>query len=258
MGEPEDWRAVMAAMRNHEPLVHCLTPPISTSIVADGLLAAGARPMMTETLDEAPTLNTVADALLVNLGSLNTDRMRSIPATVEAARKRRLPWVLDPTGIGIAPIRTPLAHELAGHRPTIICGNPVEVLVLAEGAHGYAEDDEETDAVEVTEHAQELAERLGCVVSMPGETDVITDGDIVARISGGSPLLGRIAGAGRLLGALTAACAAVAPPLDAALAASAWLKSAGERAATRTSSPGTFRMFLLDALDELAVNRSPS
>ena len=33
------------------------------------LLAAGARPMMTETVVEAPVVTTVADALLINLGT---------------------------------------------------------------------------------------------------------------------------------------------------------------------------------------------
>ena len=48
-------RPVLTAVRERAPLVHCLSAAVSMGIVADGLLAAGARPMMTETLDEAPT-----------------------------------------------------------------------------------------------------------------------------------------------------------------------------------------------------------
>ena len=46
--------AAVAAMRAASPLVHGATGSVTRAIVADGLLAAGARPMLTETVDEAP------------------------------------------------------------------------------------------------------------------------------------------------------------------------------------------------------------
>src|SRR5699024_8185843 len=88
---------VLAAVREHEPLVHCLTATVSMAIVADGLLAAGARPMMTETRAEAPVVTTMADALTINLGTLSTDAVDGIPPTVAAAVRDGRPWVLDPT-----------------------------------------------------------------------------------------------------------------------------------------------------------------
>ena len=90
---------VIRAVRERAPLVHCITATVSMGIVADGLLAAGARPMMTETVQEAPVLTTVADALLVNLGTLSVDAVEGIPATVEVAVSQGRPWVLDPTAI---------------------------------------------------------------------------------------------------------------------------------------------------------------
>ena len=79
-----DVLAVVSAVRSRQPLVHCITATVSMGIVADGLLAAGARPMMTETVHEAPAVTGLADALLVNLGTLSTDAMEGIPATVAA------------------------------------------------------------------------------------------------------------------------------------------------------------------------------
>ena len=43
--------SVAAAVRSQQPLVHCITAAVSMGTVADGLLAAGARPVMTETDD---------------------------------------------------------------------------------------------------------------------------------------------------------------------------------------------------------------
>lgn len=76
--------SIIAQVRQRSTLVHCITAAVSMGIVADGL-AAGVRPVMTETLEEAPTVDTIADALLINLGTLSTDAMTGIPATVEVA-----------------------------------------------------------------------------------------------------------------------------------------------------------------------------
>ena len=127
---------VLAAVREAAPLVHCLTATVSMQLVADGLLAAGARPMMTETLAEAPVVTTLADALLINLGTLSSDAMEGIPATVEVTHAEARPWVLDPTAIGLAPVRTPLARQLLEQRPTVVRGNASEVLALVGAGTG--------------------------------------------------------------------------------------------------------------------------
>ena len=248
---------VLAAVRARQPLVHCLTATVSMGIVADGLLAAGARPMMTETLAEAPTLTRVADALVVNLGTLSTDAMAGIPATVAVAVADGRPWVLDPTAIGLAPVRTPLARDLLASRPTVVRGNASEVLALAgSGAGGRGADSVATpDAAE--DAARSVALRTRGAVAVSGPVDLVLDGGHHTRVARGTPLLSRVTGTGCLLGALTAACAAVEPdPLRAALAATTWLNLAGERAADRAAGPGSFRVHLLDALDEVGRDRT--
>src|SRR5699024_4157120 len=136
--DPDLQRAwpVLAAVRQRQPLVHCITAAVSMGIVADGLLAAGARPMMTETVAEAPAVTEAADALLVNLGTLSTDAMAAIPATVEVTSQAGRPWVLDPTAIGRAPVRTPLARRLLREGPAVVRGNASEMLALAGESDG--------------------------------------------------------------------------------------------------------------------------
>jgi hydroxyethylthiazole kinase len=221
-------------------------------LVADGLLAAGARPMMTETLAEAPVVTTLADALLINLGTLSTDAMEGIPATVEVAAAQGRPWVLDPTAIGIAPVRTPLARRLLGARPTVVRGNASEILALAGSGEGGRGADSTATADSAERAARELADRTGGAVAVSGEVDLLRDASRQERLARGSVLLSRVTGTGCLLGALTAACTAVTEdPLEAALAATTWMAVAGERAASRAAGPGSFRMHLLDTLDEV-------
>lgn len=243
---------VVAAVREAAPLVHCLTATVSMQLVADGLLAAGARPMMTETVVEAPVVTTVADALLINLGTLSTDAMDGIPATVAVAREDGRPWVLDPTAIGIAPVRTPLARRLIEQRPTAVRGNASEILALVGEAGGGRGADSTAAAESAAGAAAEVARLTGGAVAVSGAVDLVLDASREARLARGSALLPRVTGTGCLLGALTAACTAVwEDPFEAALAATTWMALAGERAASRATGPGSFRMHLLDALDEI-------
>ncbi|PWH05298.1 hydroxyethylthiazole kinase [Brachybacterium endophyticum] len=255
--------AVIAAVRQREPLVHCITATVSMSIVADGLLAAGARPMMTETLPEAPVLTGIADALLVNFGTLSSDAVESIPVSVRAAGEAGRPWVLDPTAIGRPPVRTAMARELLAEHPRVVRGNASEVLALAggEGARGA---DSEDGPESARDAAREVLDLTGGAVAVSGPTDLILDRDSQREVARGDALLTRVTGTGCLLGSLTAACAAAAEhvpeartnstgsALAAAHAATVWMSLAGERAARRERRPGSFRWALLDALDEVA------
>lgn len=243
--------AAVAAMRADPPLVHGVTGSVTRGFVADGLLAAGARPMLTETADEAPTLVTAADTLLVNLGSLSTDGMAGCLPTARAAVGHGVPWVLDPTAIGLAPVRTPLARDLLATGPAIVRGNASEVIALAgtgaggRGADSTAAPDDAVDA------ARSVASRHGCVVAVSGAVDLVTDGERSVRMASGSPQLSRITGAGCLLGAITAAHLARATPFVAAVAGTALLTVAAERVGDLR--PGSFKVALVDALDEVSL-----
>ncbi|WP_124039986.1 hydroxyethylthiazole kinase [Neoactinobaculum massilliense] len=241
-------------MRALQPLVHCITATVSMNIVANGLLAAGARPMMTETASDAPAMDSAASALLINLGTLSTDGTAGIPPTVAAARGRGIPWVLDPAAIGLGPTRTALAKRLVTLAPAVVRANASEILSLGGLARGGRGADSLARPEEAGEEASHLARLSGTVVACSGPRDLITDGRHTAAVAGGTPLLTRVTGTGCLLGALTAACVSVAPAFDAAVAASMWLKRAGELAAARTGRPGSFGVALYDALDEVGEN----
>lgn len=238
-------------VRERAPLVHCITAAASMNFVADALLAAGARPMMTETPTEAPLVVTRADALLVNLGTLSADGAAGIPPTVGAARERGLPWVLDPAAVGpVTPVRTGLAHRLRDARPAVIRGNASEIAVLAGARAGGRGPDSLLAPDAVVAEGRALARATGAVVAVSGPVDVIIGAaQHEARVTAGHPTLTRVTGTGCALGALTAACAAVAEPFVAALTASWWMGMAGERAAESRAGPGSFRVALLDALD---------
>ncbi len=250
MSEPSP-ADVLAAVRDRAPLVHCLTAAVTMNTVADALLAAGARPMMTETDQEAPVVVTRAHALLINLGTLSTDGAAGIPPTVAAARSRGLPWVLDPAAVGVAPVRTRIAADLLRESPAVIRCNASEALVLSGLGSGGSGPDSTARSEEAAEAAIRLARSCDTVVAVSGEVDLITDGHRIVRLDRGTPTLTRVTGTGCSLGALTAACCAVADPWTAAITATLWVTIAAERAEGVAAGPGSFKIAWLDALSAL-------
>lgn len=248
----------VAAVRERAPLVLGVTGTATQGLVADGLLAGGARPMLTATADESPTLVTVADALLVNLGSLNGDAREGAVPTARSATAYGKAWVLDPVAIGVAPVRTPLAHQLLALGPTAVRGNASEVVALHRGATGghFGHGPDATLGPDAAiDSARALAAAHGCVVAVSGPVDAVTDGERLVRVASGHPLLTRISGTGCLLGALTAATLSVrVGAFGAVVAATALLTVAAERAAVEGVGPGTFRIRLLDALDAVSAD----
>ena len=54
-------------VRNKQPLIHCITNPISINQCANGILAVGARPIMAEHPMEVQEITETADALVLTL-----------------------------------------------------------------------------------------------------------------------------------------------------------------------------------------------
>ena len=135
-------------------------------------------------------------------------------------------------------------------------GNATEVLALAGRAHGGQGVDATDDPEQAAAPALSLASRLGAVVAVSGGVDVLTDGTRTRRVHNSSAMLPRVTGSGCALGGLMAAFLSVsADPLDAAVAATAVLTVAGERAEARTPGPGSFAAALLDELYALSPDR---
>ncbi|MFP4283595.1 MAG: hydroxyethylthiazole kinase [Opitutales bacterium] len=244
---------ILDDLRATPPLVHCLTNEVVKNFTANALLALGAAPAMVEHPVEAAEFAAIADALLINLGTLGESEIEPIRRAVGAATAAGTPWVLDPVAIGALSVRTALAQELLGQHPTLIRGNASEIIALA-GGRGSGRGVDSGDPTEAAlEAAQDLARRTGGAVLVTGQTDLFTDGERVGRGHNGHLLLTRVTGVGCAQGAIAAACLARASsPLAAAAAAATLMGVAGEKAARGTRNrPGSFQIALLDALSEL-------
>lgn len=241
-------------LRDHNPLVHCLTNSVVQEISANVLLAVGASPAMVSHPEESGQFAAVADALLINVGNPDPYYVESMRSAVKVATAHGTPWVLDPVAVGGLTVRTELAVELLTSKPTVIRGNPSEILNLhaaftqQERSGGRGVDS--TDSAEAAlDAAIALARETGGVVALSGATDIIVSDHRVTRISGGSAFMPLVIGTGCSLGAVVAAyLAAWDDAHEAAAAAHATFATAAEYAHPLAKGPGTFREAWLDGL----------
>lgn len=246
---PADFAGTLDDLRRRRPLVQCLTNIVVAPWTANVLLAAGASPAMVDNPHESGAFATIADAVLINLGTPYDDTAEAMRSAVAAAADSGTPWVLDPVAAGAAAWRTTLALDLLeGATPRILRGNASEILAIAGGAGGRGAD--AADTVEsAADTARDLAQARQTVVAVSGAVDHLTDGERLLRLGNGDPLMTQVTGMGCALGALMAATSAVTDDgLLAAATATALLTVAADRALPHSRGPGSFAVAVLDEL----------
>ncbi|RAI32783.1 hydroxyethylthiazole kinase, partial [Rhodoplanes serenus] len=130
---------VLARLRERRPRVHCITNTVAQAFTANVLLAAGAVPSMTHSAEEVGAFAGSADALLVNLGTLDPERRAAIDLAVDAAMANARPWMLDPVFVDRSPLRRDVAAGLLARRPAVVRLNETEFASLAAAPAGPPE-----------------------------------------------------------------------------------------------------------------------
>jgi len=252
-----DLFAFATRVRDRAPLVHCLTNLVVTNFTANVLLAIGAAPAMVIAREEVAEFAPFANAVSVNLGTLDLPQSKAIRAAVDAANTAGKPWVLDPVAVGPLRFRTEFAFDLLDARPAVIRGNASEIISLSGGASSGRGVDSTALTEVALDAAQILALKTQAVVAVTGATDYVTDGRRTVALSNGSPLMTRVTGVGCALSATVAAFVGVAEPEEfwlATVAALAYSAVAGELAARQAALPGSFAVAYLDRLASLDAN----
>ncbi len=238
------------ALRQSKPLVTNITNYVVTNSTANALLAIGASPIMTHAVEEVEELMAFSSALVINLGTVARTYLEAMPVAWAAANKNGVPVVLDPVGAGASTVRTEQpVNMLQQYQPAIIRGNASEIMTLA-GQAGKAKGVDSShgaDAAEVA--ARDLALVNKCAVVVSGEVDLVTDGERLVRIHGGSEMMPLVTGLGCTCSALCGAFAGVNPDsFGAAAHAMAVMNAAGAVAAKKAEGPGTLQLHLYDIL----------
>ena len=237
-------------IRADAPLVLSITNYVVMNNTANALLAIGASPIMANAREEIEELTGLVGALVINIGTLSTPWIESMFLAGRIARQRGIPVVLDPVGCGATQFRTATAQRFVKEiGPTVVRGNASEIRALVRAGQGTKGVDSLHTPEEAEEDARTLSKTAGCAVSVSGAVDLIVDGDSVARVANGRPLMTKVTGMGCTASVITGAFAAVNPSrFKAAAHAMAAMGIAGEMAAEHARGPGSLQLNFLDAL----------
>ena len=246
--------ATLRAIRETRPLVHQITNYVVMNETANATLALGALPVMAHAREEVEEMVALAGALVINIGTLSGPWIESMLAAGKAASAARVPVVLDPVGAGATRLRTETARQILDEVDvTVLRGNPGEVATLV----GVEAEVRGVESIEsggsAAELAGEAARRFGCVASVTGAIDHVSDGASMLAVENGHELLAAVSGTGCMSSALTG-CFLAAKPEDPAAAAAEALAAFGvaaEDAAVGARGPGSFHVALYDALAAL-------
>ena len=244
---------IRKTVRQNQPLIHCITNPISINQCANAILAIGARPMMAEHPKEVSEITRTAQALMLNLGNITDARMESMLISAQTARKQNIPFLLDAVGIACSTLRREYVHKLLDiATPTVIKGNYSEIQALyRESYHSSGVDADASLDIHTIDHAAiSLARSLRTIILASGKVDIVTDGNRLYHIHNGTPQLSQITGTGCLQGALCAAYLSAKPDMDAVITGCAVLGICGELAQIERGT-GTFLCNLMDSLSTL-------
>lgn len=165
------------------PLTHCMTNDVVQTFTANTLLALGASPAMVIDPVEARPFAAIANALLINVGTLTASRADAMRAAVESAYDAKTPWTLDPVAVGALEFRRRFCLDLLSLRPAAIRGNASEILALSGMALGGRGVDTTEAALAALPAAQALARQIDCIVVVTGEVDYVTNGQRTAKHS---------------------------------------------------------------------------
>ena len=228
--DPAAAARALEAVRGGQPRVHCLTNHVARAFTANVLLAIGAVPSMSADESEVGAFVSSADALLINLGTLEPSMRAAIQVAANVAAANGQPSVLDPVFADRSEARAAFARNLLTRAPAALRCNGNEAAALGEAA---------------------LAEAAGAgtVIALTGTVDHIRSLGRTVALDGGHPLMARVTAMGCALGGVIAAFLTTGgDPFEAVGSACLLFKQAGASAGAASGGPGSFVPAFLDAL----------
>ncbi|MDQ0268491.1 hydroxyethylthiazole kinase [Cytobacillus purgationiresistens] len=243
-------------LKEKTPLIHHITNNVTINDCANATLAIGGSPVMASGIAEAGDMARLADALVINFGTINNQMLDAMIIAGQAANQKEIPVIFDPVGVGATAYRTEKALEfLKAVNVAIIRGNSTEVYSLLGGqAHTRGVDAGEID-IPLEDLARNATKSLKAIIVISGKVDVIASESSIAQVGNGDILLTRVTGTGCMTASLIASFAAITNDwFHAAIAGMATMSLAGEKAKASLKEDegiGTFRIKLMDEISKM-------
>jgi len=242
-------------LKEKTPLVICITNDVVKNFTANGLVALGASPAMSEFPADLEDLLKYAGGLLINIGTLTDENWKLYQAALKIAEKYNVPAVLDPVACGAGEYRKKVADDLINnYKLAAIRGNAGEIASLV-GINVASKGVDSAGVDNIDEIALAANEKFNIPIIVTGEVDAIAVNGEVVTIHNGSAMMPKVIGTGCLLGAVVASFIGLEKGQELKSLETAMLvyNIAGEMAEKRPNGhlPGTFKVEFINALYEI-------
>ena len=249
---------IMTEVRKKHPLVVHVTNVVTVNDCANVCICAGGSPCMSMSPSDAAELVRVADAVVVNVGTPDSETVGdALYSAARTAASLKKPLVLDPVGVGASLIRTGLTRKIISEcvslspSTCVIKGNAGEIGFLS-GVGGSVRGVDSAGATDVGSSVLALSKSIGCVVACTGPVDYVSDGKDVIKSTRGTPMEENVSGTGCMVSSVTGcyvgSCGVSAETVAAAITV---FNAAAEKAERISAGPGTFKVNLLDCIYNL-------
>jgi hydroxyethylthiazole kinase len=242
-------------IRQTHPLIHNITNLVVMTTTANMLLALGAAPIMAHAEEELEDIIQLAQALVINIGTLDATWLATIEQAQQLALKRNIPVVFDPVGAGASRYRTQASLAILKNGVDVIRGNASEIMALLDTSITTQGVDSTQASKQAVASAQTLAQQYQCIVVVSGQIDFIVSATQTVALDYGTPLLTKVVGMGCSLTAMLASFSTVnTDRLTASVHAMAYMGLVSEYAEKKSKGPGSFYSQLLDSLYSVQKN----
>lgn len=256
----------LKSIKEKNALTHCITNSVTINDCANAVLAIGGSPFMAEDAEELEEVVTIADVLVINIGKLSKDQIKSMKISSQTANKTNTPIILDPVGVGVTELRNRTTMDLIeNYDIAAIRGNISEIKAIAKLV-GVLDESNTAKGVDVNlddiiteENLKangdlicELADKLNTVILASGPLDILSDGETTVVIDNGDDMMPLITGSGCMLSSIVGSCIGGSNPFEGSLVAILAMNIAGEKARAKVDAndegTGSFRAYLIDYL----------
>ena len=223
---------VLNLQKEKQPLIHCISSMVTMNDLAQGILSYNGKPIMAPGIDEVGEITASANALLINLGTLDSSRVEAMEKSIRIASKKNKPIVLDAIGVDISFFRREIALVfLTRYKIDVIKGNVSEIKALLEKKPKKNREHKEIieskeqnrnneneefvkntikDDYEIREQMRGFSKKYKSILIATGNENYITDGFSEFFINNGNDEFDKVVGVDSILGGLISVGVAVA------------------------------------------------
>lgn len=234
-------------LREKNPLVLHYTNEVTINDCANITLAIGGSPLMSYSREEAEEIIKISSAVVINIGTMNSERLELFMDAGKLANKYNKPVVLDPVGCFATKTRMDFTKRLLDEiNFTVIKGNLAEIKSIAglkfEGQGVDSEDGEIDKNI-----LKDISKKLKTVIALTGKIDYIASHERVIELYNGTARLKGITGTGCMTASLIGAyLGAEIDAFDSAKLGVLTMGICGELSDKEDSGLGTFKVHLMD------------